>query len=113
MTPAPTRQEVETFLNCPAAEDDPLSVRMARELLRLMGENEWRDIASAPRDGTPVIVAVSGGDYFPRSAWYDNEIGHWLVSDMPRRIVMLMQPTHWMPLPQNPIRQQPTESTAA
>lgn len=36
MTQSPTRQELETFLKCPEAQDDLLSVRMARELLRLM-----------------------------------------------------------------------------
>jgi hypothetical protein len=61
--------------------------------------NEWRDIETAPKDGTPVIVAlirdgkvlrVSDAS-FGSFGWYTKNGGiacHWR--------------THWMPLPDAP-----------
>jgi hypothetical protein len=62
---------------------------------------DWQPIESAPRDGTPLLVGVAGDDYYPRTAWWDDEAGAWLVNERPR-VCMLVTPTHWMPLPEPP-----------
>ena len=61
----------------------------------------WRDISSAPKDQSSMLLIVDGaveigyyssGDYYGRLGWRD-EINH---KDMPQ------DPTHWMPLPAPP-----------
>jgi hypothetical protein len=53
---------------------------------------EWKEIASAPKDGTEVLTCCRDGSI--RIDFYDQHdpVGiHWLG-----------QPTHWMPLPETP-----------
>lgn len=110
MTPTPTRQELETFLNCPEAQDDLLSVRMARELLRLM--DLWQPIETIPKgehphDGVTVFLKNAKGE-IDIGKWY------WFTNDDDRGDISSKYGygdyTHWLPHPPAPI-QQPTEST--
>jgi hypothetical protein len=63
---------------------------------------EWQPIASAPTDGTPILVAVAGGEYHAAKAWWSENAKQWLVSDSPC-LILTISPTHWMPLPEPPI----------
>lgn len=65
-------------------------------------QSEWRDIASAPRDGTAILVFAPGEDprWSPRlsdlvsvCAWHP---------DAGFCVCELREPTHWMPLPAAP-----------
>ena len=59
----------------------------------------WQTIASAPLDGTCVLLYwLSEGDY-PITGWYDNE---WGYQDRDGRPIIRTGPTHWMPLPEVP-----------
>ena len=58
----------------------------------------WKDISTAPKDGTPVIVTDGAGVY--GAGWWHSGEEAWLDCDGCR-------PTHWMPLPSSP---QPPES---
>lgn len=66
---------------------------------------EWLDIASAPKDGTIVLLAFPA-TWFHREhgtvgegRWrdYDTIPGHWVVRDR-----FATEPTHWQPLPKGP-----------
>ncbi|GBQ95074.1 hypothetical protein AA23498_2197 [Acetobacter nitrogenifigens DSM 23921 = NBRC 105050] len=57
----------------------------------------WRDIASAPKDGTAVLLFnhIDGrGDYTWLDRW-DPEYGRWIAAPKARA-------THWMPIPPPP-----------
>ena len=58
----------------------------------------WRGIETAPRDGTPILVAVAGGEFHASSAEWRN--GVWCIQDTAR--MLLVAPTHWRPLPAPP-----------
>jgi hypothetical protein len=92
-------------------------VRYAADRIEaLEAARQWRPIESAPRDGTPVLVAVHDGDrrlvgeaYFnmfeeraddPTGSW-------WWANETPgeytdEAIHMRWTITHWMPLPSPP-----------
>lgn len=84
-----------------AAADEITSLRT--ELAALRESVEWREIETAPKDGTRVILAtISDGDVDSSSGyWTDHNGGGW-VRFMP------WQPTHWLPLP--PIPDTPKET---
>jgi hypothetical protein len=65
----------------------------------------WQPIATAPKDGTPIILAVAGGDYYPRSAWWSAWANNWVVREndaQTEATYLTTAPTHWMPLPEPP-----------
>ena len=74
---------------------------MTPNLTKLAESLEWKSIKTAPKDGTPVLVAVGGEEYFARSAWYDDEKGIWLINERPC-VYLSVSPTHWMHLPTPP-----------
>jgi hypothetical protein len=73
----------------------------------------WRDISTAPRDGTEILVwsAMNAGKCF-LAVWDDNRFArkprpYW--SFCKERLygtwtVRKNQPTHWMPLPEPPVK---------
>lgn len=65
----------------------------------------WRDIESAPKDGTRVILAVTGGmvvGHWVRHRAYAH-CWAWMVLPWPDcDFLMAVEPTHWLPLPQPP-----------
>lgn len=67
--------------------------------------NQWRDIASAPKDGTQFLAYEDGAYY--ALAWNPEE-GFW-CSDCGQPVVRTPEPTHWMPRPKAPLP--PTSST--
>lgn len=65
--------------------------------------SSWQDIATSPRDGTPVLVAIAGEVFYPCSAWWDRADGRWAIAQTARGVIGLTeQPTHWQPLPEPP-----------
>lgn len=90
---------------------DPASVRedIARAILAERQRDQWQDIATAPKDGTKILLTNAGegmivdlGYYVepeyrqphepPLTKWWRCGRGHGYG----------MQPTHWMPIPAAP-----------
>lgn len=63
--------------------------------------NPWREIASAPKDGTDILLVGKGGEYhvafWNGSSWDDGDFNNNLGTHM----------THWMPLPCSPHKPSP------
>lgn len=77
--------------------------------------NDWQPIATAPKDGTHVIVCDRSDDSFPFSQrpptvahWFGPpdlpglRSGGWYLSVSYTEQPRLNWPTHWMPLPPPP-----------
>lgn len=66
-----------------------------------MSENEWRNIDTAPRDGTQVWLWSERQYSRPVWGWYSGALNSWMahVGD---RTDIIKNPTHWMPLPEPP-----------
>lgn len=69
------------------------------EIARDAAMSEWRDIASAPKDGTAVLL-LSPKWRNPSVGWWLETFGGW--HSFPGSYGM--KPTHWMPLPLPPTR---------
>jgi hypothetical protein len=62
----------------------------------------WEPIETAPRDGTPILVAA-GRRYYPMSCWWSEKHQQWVIRESAGRVVYVDFPlTHWMPLPEPP-----------
>lgn len=78
--------------------------------------NDWQDIETAPKDGTPILLcggADDNADYSKekydtfthspcRAMWYGDS---WLMAWAEAACVCVFyeDPTHWMPLPKPPL----------
>ena len=62
--------------------------------------SEWKPIETAPKDGTPVLVAWSGLSFHPVVAHYEGCL--WGTLSAGFGFEPLCAPTHWMPLPPSP-----------
>lgn len=80
----------------------------------------WRDISTAPKDGTPILIGwIDGNGWTERRAWWVDAFecvgfarsqnpkwrGAWsdnAVASFGMEEVHEYQPTHWMPLPPPP-----------
>ena len=72
-------------------------------------QQEWRDIRTAPKDGTEVLLCggnLKGEVYVDRlnhgvvKGRFD--VNEWLISNTDYYDVRIEEPTHWQPLPQPP-----------
>ncbi len=74
------------------------AAQMQLELDRLTALTTWREIASAPKDGTLILVLWDG--CCCESSWvsWGPNQGSWADAG----IDPLAPPTHWMPLPASP-----------
>lgn len=85
--------------------------RAKQALSELDKINEWQDINTAPKDGTPVLLYGDWRKYYYKdgelvsvdtiegatvNGCWNDETGSW------RGIFGFIEPTHWMPLPQPP-----------
>ena len=73
-----------------AADREELSVETAASQ---PAETRWQPIATAPKDGTPLLVYDR--DCGVLQGYFDSTDGHWYGG-------IWIQPTHWMPLPSPP-----------
>lgn len=69
-----------------------------------MSEQQWQPIATAPRDGTPVMLFARS----PRATasvicigWWIESMG-WLEAAFAPNHPIGIVPSHWMPLPEFP-----------
>lgn len=64
----------------------------------------WRDIASAPKDGTPVMIWSERHELLPAVFWSEGrEAWMYVLPWGPvERCYSITDATHWMPLPNPP-----------
>lgn len=86
--------------------DDWAAVRVALSpedaaevAMQFINQPQWRDISTAPKDGSKIIVyrPIHDGNYIPKVGidyWFKNRCWGKSRSDT--------QPTHWQPLPEPP-----------
>lgn len=64
---------------------------------------EWQPIETAPKDGTRILVFVPDGRSDEPGqhlvSWYCNT---WVITTDERDWTFVLEPTHWMPLPEPP-----------
>ncbi len=76
-----------------------------------MGEREWQDIATAPRDFVTDVDIWANGQRYPDCAWMRSTYGtkeyawcYWAYDDCNGPVFSkVIAPTHWMPLPDAPL----------
>ena len=87
----------------------PAALRLCRNspksVLVHIPQTPWRDIESAPKDGTKIVVGIyfDGGKY-PEEARWDFWVDSWrkYASGYGEGFGEPYRPTHWMPLPEPP-----------
>lgn len=107
MTTPELLDELETLcLDLPTRER-----KQAREIISQLRERvDWRDISTAPKDGTHILVALipprsrHPGFVPVREAYWSRRKTFWMVAGM---TMVGDNLTHWMPLPSPPT---PSES---
>lgn len=95
-----------------AEAEAALSSARARAAIQAVQEAQWRPIETAPRDGTFILVALTGredGAEVVEAYWPKDADDWWLASTSPGdwigdaiHEVMHGTITHWMPLPSFP-----------
>lgn len=58
---------------------------------------EWQPIETAPKDGRDALIAYSDG--YIAIGWWSDENQQWCWQNL---YLSVMNPTHWMPLPEPP-----------
>lgn len=79
------------------AENEVERLRSAVTRLTADLQNQWRDISTAPKDGTEILALYD--DDFRQVVTWDAMMDGWLVCEN-----FYIEPTHWMPLPPAPAR---------
>jgi len=82
-----------------------------------MGEDCWRPIDTAPRDGTSILDATIGEPFecgvhgmdlppvceaFWQDGWYNKKVSGWQLANCDEEYGCLFGASHWMPLPKPP-----------
>lgn len=83
-------------------ESDWENARLAEENARLRDAVAWRPIATAPKDGTHILLYVGEGAAVNMTGgfWDDHpKCRCWIAGGYMRK---RFPPTHWMPLPEAP-----------
>lgn len=94
------------------AVDDPMMIEAAGMLSAISHPVQpgWRDIASAPRDGTRILVIGHRGAHSDIAEWGNGRfLGRVKGYERGWRYIpgRTIEPTHWMPLPAAPQPQEP------
>jgi hypothetical protein len=67
---------------------------------------KWQPIDTAPKDGRVILILTERGNVYSPCQWENGEIsenGFWLWwQDEPAWLTEVVNPTHWMPLPDPP-----------
>lgn len=74
------------------------NLRAENELLK----SPWREIGTAPRDGTQILICIAGDEYEPAWAFWSDRFHNWFIPTT--NVVYQMEPTHWQPMPEPPIQ---------
>lgn len=82
-----------------------------------MCKAEWMDIETAPKDGCSIIIATKGHpirtghgtqncppvcEAHWHDGWYNERVSGWMLANCDEEYGILMEATHWMPLPAPP-----------
>lgn len=60
----------------------------------------WQPIATAPKDGTPILLSIAGSDYYSRSGWWSDRFDSWVCRETETEATSLINViTHWQRLP--------------
>lgn len=78
---------------------DPVDVYAINVTKGRKMENGWKPIDTAPKDGTAVLVSLTGSD-IPYPARFQN--GEWIMTWDCYALSEWDGPTHWMPCPEKP-----------
>jgi hypothetical protein len=104
-----TDERVDAALKAWLAAYDPdptvpltVPMRAAIEAALLPSDGNWRDISTAPKDGTKILTCHAGREGVSVAWWYDRH-GRWIGADW--------RPTHWHLLPA-PLPASPSPSVA-
>lgn len=70
--------------------------------------SEWQDIETAPKDGTRILIVVSGS-YVMEASWHsdwygDDTISGFMGANLDEEYGSFVQASHWQPLPPPPIK---------
>jgi hypothetical protein len=85
-----------------------LAFRISKEHYRYLAEQiialrksakrrEWQPISTAPKDGTRIMLWLSGPIRSPKAVFGKGHSGFWITEGSGPA-----NPTHWMPLPEPP-----------
>lgn len=64
---------------------------------------EWQPIATAPKDGTEILVLYGTQGNVKRLAYFSKLYGYWLSKGEPQ-LGLEENATHWVPLPPPPLK---------
>jgi hypothetical protein len=99
------RERCEECHGAGAIPDERVDALIAAVLAQ---QGQWQPIETAPKDGT-WILATSGGVAYVVSWFYTGpQHGWWATADEADRA-----PTHWMPLPDPPLKEKNTNDSGA
>ena len=71
-------------------------------ILSYIKENEWRPIEEAPKDGTPILVAVDCEHSKSKRAFVKWDRDRWCFAIQGLQIYLHCTPTHFRTLPEPP-----------
>ena len=72
------------------------SVETIRKALELAQQMQWRDISTAPKDGTLILIRINK-QWIASTRWIKTPKGECWDYGLSET-----KPTHWMPLPEQP-----------
>ncbi len=78
------------------------AAQAAKDGLAAMG-GQWRDISTAPRDGTKFIIGRDASKHHPYSGIAVFHVGRFRDPTETVTLTLWVEPTHWMPLPPAPV----------
>lgn len=73
--------------------------RWAERKLQGQDEGEWQPIDTAPKDGTEILTCNMNQGGIMRLIYWYRTTGQWRTKGA---VIVCLQDTHWMPLPQKP-----------
>jgi hypothetical protein len=87
---------------------DGVEISALTHAIEHMKRWQWQPIETAPKDGTTIIIFDSYSDdkgidgYGVCTARWDYSLKWWIMHQRYSNVISLINPTHWMPLPEPP-----------
>lgn len=90
--------EIRLIVRHAQKEKEAEIAELRKENEELRKQNEWQDISTAPRDGTPILCYLPYGGGFIMQTYWENykHYGIWYCESGE------VCPTHWLPLSKPP-----------